>query len=220
MPMTRDHPSYRLYSARNTCSLAVHICLEEAGCNYDVVPLDFSRNEQRHPDHLARNPLGRVPVLETSDGNCLTETPAILAYLCQVHGASVIGGIYTPIEFARMQAFNSFLASTVHVAHAHGPRAYRWADDESAWASMRMKVAENMLSLFQLIETRLAPGPWLFGDRYSVCDPYLFVISGWLQDDGVDLSLIPRLVAHRERMLERAAVRRVMADQPRVFASH
>jgi len=72
----------KLFYAVNTCSLASHIALEEAGATYTTVRLSFASNEQRGPEYLAINPKGRVPAMVTDRG-ILTETPAMLAYIAQ-----------------------------------------------------------------------------------------------------------------------------------------
>ncbi len=129
----------RLFYAQNTCALASHIALEEAHAPYEAVRVDFRANEQRKPEYLAINPKGRVPALVTDRG-ILTETPAILAFVAQSFPAARLAPAGDPFEFARVQAFNSYLCSTVHVAHAHRMRGYRWADDPAAIAEMQRKV--------------------------------------------------------------------------------
>ena len=111
----------KLFLAANTCALASHIALEEAGATHEIVRVDFRANEQRKPEYLAINPKGRVPALATGRG-ILTETPAILAFIAQSFPAARLAPLDDPYEFARVQAFNSYLCSTVHVAHAHRMR--------------------------------------------------------------------------------------------------
>ena len=118
-----------------------------------------------------------------------------------------------PFEFARAQAFNSYLCSTVHVAHAHGGRGTRWADDPVAIADMKRKVPETMAACFDLIEREMFEGPWVLGESYSICDPYLFTMSRWLDRDGVDIARFPNVADHRTRMAERPAVAKVLAVQ-------
>jgi len=48
-----------------------------------------------------------------------------------------------------------------------------------------------------LIEDELLHGPWVMGDVYTICDPYLFTISRRLEDDGVDTDQLPRILKHR-----------------------
>ncbi len=56
-------------------------------------------------------------------------------------------------------------------------------------------------------------GPWVMGDAYTICDPYLFTIAQWLDGDGVDVNRFPKVVALQKRMNERPAVQRALALQ-------
>ena len=202
----------KFFFAPNTCAVASHIALEEAGAVYETVRVDFRSNQQRSPDYLAINPKGRVPALATERGT-LTETPAILAFIAQSYPAAQLAPLNDPFEFARVQAFNSYLCSTVHVAHAHRVRGYRWADDPAAIAEMQRKVPTTVSDCFELIETTMFAGPWVMGANYTICDPYLFTISQWLDGDGVDIRRFPKVLALSERMHARAAVQRALAAQ-------
>ena len=197
-----------LYYAKGTAALPPHIALEEAGIPYEARSVDFSNKEQTSEAYLRINPKARVPALITPQGT-LTETCAILAYVAQNWPQSNLAPVDT-FEFARAQEFNNYLASTVHVAHAHRKRGSRWSDDEGAQETMRQKVAANMAECMHLIEKEFFAGPYVLGGQYSICDPYLFLISGWLPGDGVDQDDFPKIAAHRKRMLERPAVQAVM----------
>ena len=102
------------------------------------------------------------------------------------------------------------MSSTVHVAHAHKTRGRRWADDEAALAEMQRKVPETMLAACSLIEEGMLIGPWVMGEQYTICDPYLFSVTRWLEGDGVDTRRLPRIAEHRLRMRARPAVARLM----------
>ena len=202
----------KLYFTPGSCSQASHIALEEAGAVYEAQSIDFSNQQQRSADFLRINPKGRVPALVTDKG-ILTESPAILAYIGQSFPDTPIGVPVDPFEFARIQAFNAYLCSTVHVAHAHKRRGSRWADDPAVIEAMTLKVASNMSACFDLIENTMFTGPWVMGEAYTICDPYLFTLARWLEGDGVDLSTLPRVMAHRQRMEGRPAVQRVLATE-------
>ena len=202
----------KLYYAPRTCALASHIALEESGAQYETVRLDFGENDQRKPDYLKINPKGRVPALATDKG-IITETPAILAYIAQSFPDAKLAPLNDPFAFARVQAFINYICSTVHVAHAHRMRAYRWADDPAAIAAMQKKVPQTVGAAYGLIEDDMLTGPWVMGETYSICDPYLFTVSQWLEGDGVDLSRLPKVIDHRRRMSERPAVRLAIADE-------
>ena len=203
---------YKLYYAPGTCALASHIALEEAGAAYRLERLDFKSNQQNSPDYLAINPKGRVPALVTEHG-VLTETPAILAFIAQIFPQAKLAPFDDAFKLAEVQAFNSYLCSTVHVAHAHKMRGPRWATEDSSFADMKRMVPKSFGACFALIERDLIKGPWVMGDTYTICDPYLFTIGTWLEGDSVDVSTLPKVIAHRKRMLERPAVRKVVEEE-------
>jgi len=202
----------KLFYASDTCSLASHIALEDAGADYSTARISFANDEQRKPEYLAINPKGRAPALVTDKG-VLTETPAILAFIAQSFPQARLAPLDDPFGFAEVQAFNSYLCSTLHVAHAHRMRGNRWADDPAAIAAMQRKVPESVASCYQLIEEKMLGGPWVMGETYTICDPYLFTMAQWLEQDGVDPSRFPKVVDHRRRMSERPAVRKAIAEE-------
>lgn len=202
----------KLYYAPKTCALASHIALNDVGAEYEAVRLDFSIGDQKKPEFLAINPKGRVPALVTDQG-VLTETPAILAYIAQCFPNAKIAPINDPFEFAQVQAFNNYLCATVHVAHAHRMRGYRWADNPAAIEEMKRKVPQSVGYCFDLIEREMFKGPWVAGDDYTICDPYLFTLSRWLEGDGVDPAKFPKLLDHGQRMSQRSSVQNALADE-------
>ncbi|WP_438405214.1 glutathione S-transferase, partial [Aeromonas hydrophila] len=140
-----------LYFAPGTCAMAVRMALLEANAPFQPRLVNLAAGEQRDPAYLAINPKGRVPALVTEQGT-LTETPALLLYVAQRFPAAKLAPLDNPFLLARMQEVNSFLASTVHVSHAHGRRGSRWAADAQAIAAMQQKVANNMRDGFAQIE--------------------------------------------------------------------
>ncbi|MEK6246023.1 MAG: glutathione S-transferase N-terminal domain-containing protein [Pseudomonadota bacterium] len=205
---------FKLYYTPNTCALASHIALEQAGAVYEAIRVDFAANEQRKPEYLAINPKGRVPSLVTERG-ILTETPAILVFIAQSYPNSRLAPLDDPFALAQLQAFNSYLCSTVHVAHAHRMRGTRWADDPAAIAEMQRKAPQAVSACFELIERGMLKGPWVMGESYSICDPYLFTLAQWLEADGVNTGKLPRVMDHRRRMAEHPVVRNVLAAELR-----
>ena len=202
----------KLYYAPHTCALASHIALEQSGADYQAQRVDFSKNEQRSPEYLKINPKGRVPALVTDRG-VLTETPAMLIFIAQSAPHAKLAPLDDSFALAQVQSFNSYLCSTVHVAHAHRMRGYRWVDDPAAIEAMKKKVPQSVGDCFELIEHEMLQGPWVMGSSYTVCDPYLFTIAQWLEADGVDVRRFPKVADHRQRMSEIPAVARVVAAE-------
>ena len=196
------------YYAKSSAAYAPHILLEETGLEYKAVRIDFQTKEQQSPTYLKINPKGRVPALITEKG-ILTETPAILAYLAQVAPDQNLAPT-DPFEFAIAQAFNCYMASTVHVAHAHKHRGARWADDPLVHEAMRAKVTANMTECAQMIEEHYLKGPFVLGNRFSFCDPYMALVTRWFRDDGVDLNQFVKIKEHDILMRQRPSMQHVL----------
>jgi glutathione S-transferase len=203
---------FTLYYFPNTCALASHIALEDAGAPYALKRIDFRKTEQQSADYLKVNAKGRVPAMVTPRG-ILTETPAILAFIAQSFPAAALAPLDDPFAFAELQSFNSYLCATVHVAHAHRMRGHRWASEASSFADMQRKVPESVGACFDLIETQMLRGPWVMGSSYTVADPYLFTIARWLEADGVDARRFPGVRDHMARMAERPSVKKALAEE-------
>ena len=200
-----------LFYTPKTCALATHIALIDAGADYSLKRIDFSKGEQRAPEFLAVNPKGRVPALVTPQG-ILTETTALLTYLAQSFPKANLAPT-DPFALARLQSFTAFLSSTLHVAHAHGPRGNRWTDDPAAIQALKAYVPTSVTAAFKLVEDSMLHGPFVMGDTYTIADPYLFTMSTWIEGDQVDTAQIPRVMAHREMMSKRPSVIRALAEE-------
>lgn len=201
---------FTLYYSPNSCALASHIALKDAGADYRLRRINFADAQQRSPDYLAVNPKGRVPALVTPAGT-ITETPAILAFIAQSYPQAGLAPA-DPFRFAKMQEFNSYLCSTLHVAHAHRGRGNRWADDDAAIEAMRRKVPETVGACFEYVGTQIA-GPWVMGEDYSIADAYLFTLAQWMEGDGVDPARYPKVLDHRTRMAARPNVRAAIEEE-------
>ena len=203
-----------LYTVPGSCSFASHITLEIAGADYEV------RLAPREEGRTARsffeiNPKGRVPALITPKG-VLTETPAILCYIAQTYPQASLAPMSDPWLFARVQSFCAYLCATVHVAHAHGHRGYRWADEDSSFQDMSKKVPQTMGACFGLIDHEMLEGPWVLGETFSICDIYLLAIARWLEADKVDTSSLTKVLDHRTRMLLLPEVQKVLAEEQKL----
>lgn len=199
----------QLYFAPRTISIAVAIALEEAGLDYEAVRLDFAEGDQTKLAYKQINPKGRVPALAV-DGGILTETGALLEYVATVApDANLVPA--DPVMAARMREVMYYLASTMHVNHAHKLRGARWADKKSSWKDMTGKVAQTMTTSCEYIVSNGLRGPFVLGDTVSLADAYLYVVCSWLEGDGVDVSAFPKILAFREAMEARASVQAVRA---------
>lgn len=194
----------KLHYSPGTVSIAVAIALEEAGVAYQPVRVDFKAGEQTKAAYHKLNPKGRVPALETPDG-VLTETGAILEF--------VAPGLVPadPYAAARMRELMYYLASTMHVNHAHRVRGHRWADQAESLADMQQKVPQTMAACCAYLEELLPQLPFELGAGKVVSDGYLFIVLSWLKGDGVDIADYPALQRFQQKMEARTSVQAVRA---------
>ncbi|MEL7131804.1 MAG: glutathione S-transferase family protein [Pseudomonadota bacterium] len=195
----------KLYYATGTISIAVAIALEEADLPYSTHELDFTAGDQQSPDYAAVNPKGRVPALDV-DGTILTETGALLDYIA----ANAPHLMPTdPVQAAKARSLMYYLASTMHVNHAHKMRGHRWADQQSSWQDMTQKVPETMTASAHFVEDACLTGPFILGDTFTLADPYLFMVCTWLPGDGVDLTPFPKIRVFMDSMEARDSVKTI-----------
>jgi glutathione S-transferase len=188
--------------------MASHMALEESGEKYEGRRLDLSKGEQRTEAYLKIHPLGRVPALLLDSGEPLTENVAILPYLGKRFG------LWPTEAVAEARALSTvgFFATTVHPAHAHISRPERYASDKAHFPDIQARGRESFHTCLKQIDGMLAGREWL-SDNYSVLDPYAFTFYVWGVRRELPVAELRHYTAHRDRMLARPAVQRVVADE-------
>ena len=135
--------------------------LAEIGAACELVKL--TPEERKSPEHRARHPLGRVPVLELDDGTFMFESAAICLQLADLHPeADLIAPIGSP-ERALIYQWVLFAMTELEAP------LFRWIQDAaegSADPSSRERFAEAAAALQNALDGR----EWLLGDRFTVAD--------------------------------------------------
>jgi len=197
-----------LYYAPGACSMAPHIVLEESGEQYQAKKVDLAGGEQRTEAYLKINPLGRVPALRLDNGEPLAENTAILPYLGKRFGLWPTDALGE----AKALSLIGFFASSVHVAHAHVGRPERYTADQSAFPGIKDMGLKTFHLYLKQVDGLLAGREWL-SDRYTVLDPYAFIFYTWGLRRGLPMAELKNYSAFKDRMLQRPAVARVLADE-------
>ena len=197
-----------LFYAPGACLMAAHIVLEESGEKYEPKKVDLAAGEQRTEAYLKIHPLGRVPALRLDDGEPLTENTAILPYLGKRYD---LWPKHAATE-AKALSLIGFFASSVHPAHAHVGRPERYTADQSAYPGIKDMGLKTFHGYLKQIDGMLAGREW-FSEHYSVLDPYGLVFYTWGVRRELPMTELKNYTAHKDRMLKRAAVGRVVADE-------
>jgi len=187
-----------LFASKGSVSVASAIMLEETETKYKLEFLDFSQADQTKKSYLNINPKSRVPALVTPHG-MLTETGAILEYVAPDF---IPQAAYSA---ARVREIIHYLASTMHINHAHKMRGARWAADPVAVKSMVIKVPETMVKSCAYLEEEIS-GPYIFGSKITIADAHLFTIAQWLKGDEVEIKDYPKLARFEREFATRPSV--------------
>ena len=197
-----------LFYGPGACSMASHIVLEESGEKYEPRRMDLAKGEQRTPEYLKMNPLGRVPLLQLDNGEPLAENTAILPYL----GKRFTLWPTDPMAEAKALSLIGFFASSVHPAHAHVGRPERYTQDQSALPGIKEQGLKTFHGHLKQIDGMLAGREW-FGSEYSVLDPYGFVFYTWGVRRELPMGELKNYTAFKDRMKNRPAVARVLEEE-------
>jgi glutathione S-transferase len=192
--------SMKLYYSPGACSLATHISLREAGipASFEKVDLKAQRTETG-ADFTSLNPAGCVPLLILDDGEPVTENVAILSLLAERAPQLAADG---PLARTRLIEMLSFLSTELHIAF----KPYFHDSSETERDAAQAAVLKRL----DIIANRMR-GPYLFGDRFSVADAYLFVMLRWARSH--DIELPRRLEELFDRVSAREAVRQSIGDE-------
>ena len=170
-----DHP------ASGNC-LKPRILLRQLGIDYEPVTVDLFARETRTAEHMARNPDGRVPVLELDDGRCIPESGAILLYLAE-------GTRHLPEDRLARAAVHQWMFFEQNQVEAQLAVARFLALSGRAERHpelMEALVARGRGSLATLSRGLADERPFITGDDYTVADIALYAYVHCAGDAGAD----------------------------------
>lgn len=183
----------KLYYHPGACSLSSQIALREAGRPFESEDVDLqSKRTKGGADFNAINPKGYVPALRLDNGEILTETLAVLDYIAAEHPELAPDG---PLGRTRLLEGLAYVSTELHKSFEPFFSGGMWPDKANA--------AYDITRRMQFLADTMH-GDYLFGDRPSVADFYLFVTLLWADKFGVDVP--EKLVALRHRLEARPAV--------------
>lgn len=200
----------KLYYAPDTCSLSPHIVLRELAIKFELVKVDNRRKLTADGrDFLTINPKGYVAALELDDGKILTEGPAILQYLADLRPECGLAPRADSWERVRLQEWLNFITSEIHAGLAP---LFNNTLPEEAKSIFR----EKLFRRFSFLQETLSTNAYLMGASFSVADAYLFTVLGWCKFFAIELNNWPALLAYRETISARPAVRDALRAEENV----
>jgi glutathione S-transferase len=197
----------KLYYSQGACSLSPHIVAKEAGIDLALEKVNTKLHTyDGGADYYSVNPKGYVPALEIKPGDVLTEGPAIVQYLGDQKPASgLVPAAGTPERY-RMVEMLGYINSEIHKTYSplFNPNILpETAEERRAYLKKRYK----------FLDEKLAGKQFLFGDKFSAADAYLFTVTNWAPHVKLDLSEFANLAAFQKRVAERPAVQQAMREE-------
>ena len=163
---------------------------------YEWIPVDILKGETQSEAFLAKNPNGKIPVLELEDGTCLWESNAILNFLAD-------GSAFLPSEprlrtqVLQWQFFEQY-SHEPYVAVARFIQLYQGLP-EARRAEYETCHARGYKAL-RVMEQQLQSTPYLVGEQYSIADIALYAYTHVADEGGFDLSAYPAIRAWLQRV--------------------
>ncbi len=208
----------KLFFAPGSCARVPLIALEEIGEPFEIEIVAFVRGDHKSPDYLKKNPKGKVPTLELTDGHILTENVAILTYFAKAFPkAKLLPFGDSAYENAKLIADLAWCSSGLHpiVTRLRVPQFF--CDTQEGRKRVWEMAAEAMKPNFEIIENRLAHAPWMLGEVWSIIDAYVFWVWFRVEGAGFDISSFPRFADHARRMEDRPAVKRALSREREAY---
>jgi glutathione S-transferase len=187
----------RLYEhASSGNCLKCRILLRQLGLRYESVSVDLFRGETRTPEHFARNPDGRIPVLETDGGALIPESGAILLYLADGTDFLPGGGV----ERARVHQWMFFEQNRIEADLAVA-RFMRLAGRDATFPEAFANRLDRGRDALATLERSLADGGrFLAGDAYTIADIAVYGYGHCAGDAGADPRAHPHVAAWLDRV--------------------
>jgi len=163
------------------------LAMTQLGVPYELVEVNIRQGESRTPAFLAKNPNGRIPLLELDDGRLLPESNAILWYLAE-------GTPLLPNDrFERAQVLQWMFFEQYN--HEPNVATSRWwlhflKVGEERKEALAQKHEAGMAAL-GVMERWLEQHPFFVGDRYSIADIALYAYTHVAGEGGFDLARFP-----------------------------
>ena len=174
------------------------LLLAHIGRTYERIEVDILKGETRTPEFLARNPNGRIPVLELEDGTCIAESNAILFYLAE--GSPFLPGDRLSRALALQWMFFEQYSHEPCIAVAR-----HWLQHmemtEAQHAQLPDKHAGGRTAL-AVMERHLGGSEWFGGDAMGIADFALYAYTHVADEGGFDLADYPAVGAWLARVAE------------------
>jgi GST-like protein len=166
----------KLYASKGCGSAVVEVMLRMAGIDYEYIEAIHWEPFKHHDDLVKVNPLKQVPTLVLDDGSVMTESAAILLWLCERVPQLVPSD---PAARAQFYRWMIYVPANMYALAQFRDFPARWIDGEDAQKDFRERLAARLHECWGQLEAALTPAPYVLGAQMSALDIYLAMIAKW-----------------------------------------
>ena len=201
----------KLYYMPGTCSIGIHVVLEEIGKPYDLHKVDLLAGEQHKPPFSELNRKSKVPTLQRDDGSVLTEYPIIAHWLGEQNPEKNLLPADKEDALRAAEAMD-YAVATVHMqGFSRLFRPANFSPSPSEHDAVKARGTEIVTKAFNNLAHSLGSHEYI-GGTYSVADSAMFYVEFWAAK-RLHIPLPGPIQAHFDRMMARPAVQAVMKQE-------
>ena len=194
----------KIYSNPGSGSACIEAAMSELDICFERVLVSYSDEGIDDDDFVKINPRRQIPALILDDGECLTETVAILMYLADKYPQSNLAPLCGTLERARLDQWMCFLLANIYEGELRKnyPQRYVVGDPQGVAAAAEAYVLDQ----YKFIESALGDGPYFFGDRVTILDIYIWMFVNWFEEFDEFGEAYPKVLALAEAVMNRPEI--------------
>lgn len=184
--------------------------LEEVGEPYELRYVDIMKGEQKSPELLALNPMGKLPTLTDGDA-VVTENAAIALYLADRYAPGRLAPRLDDPKRATYLRWSLFAPSVIEPGSLAHASKWEFKPSQAGWGAH-----ETMLTA---METALTGKDFILGETFSIADVIFGGTMRFMLRFGM-LEARPLFTAYNDRLAQRPALQKAEAQNAAILAEH
>ena len=200
----------KLYMTPGSCTTGIHLLLEELELVFEAHLVNLLNNDHKTDEYMALNPKSSIPMLITADGKVITEFPAIAYWLARTYPKAKLLSDNLDDEVRIMEVME-YVVSTIHMqGFARIFTTDKFTPHKADFDWVKQQGREIIDNAFSVINLYLEGEDYVVS-QFSIADAALFYVEFWA--DKTDIKLPDACQRHYQKMLKRATVQQVLAEE-------
>jgi GST-like protein len=192
--------TFTVYGSPGYGSTIVEGALELLGLPWMSVEAGPNGTAEEQARLLSLNPLKQTPVLVTPDGRTLTESSAILIWLGDLHPEAALAPAADASERADYLRWMAYIPAQIYPMYLLKDHPQRWVSGDAAGDELKARAVDQIRTAWTAMEAQVRPASFILGERMSLLDLYVTIVSRWTPRRVWFAGACPKLNAVAERV--------------------